>query len=158
MHWNSIRTSVSLDLCNEQRKRTLLPELLDRNRAGAFLDRRFGEANPHLSLEEKNLERFTKERQQRLKAGKGALFNLEEEDELTHYGKSLALDDSGAVPMSLGGQEDLFAQHQRRKLDEVDSDPDLDQVCPPCIQSDGYFVYAYCSRPEKSRELRSWKK
>lgn len=33
------------------------------------------------------LERFTRERQ---RASKGAAFNLEDEDELTHYGQSLS--------------------------------------------------------------------
>lgn len=44
-----------------------------------------------MSLEERMLERFTKERQ---RTSKGTAFNLEDEDELTHYGKSLSkLDD-----------------------------------------------------------------
>ena len=44
------------------------------------------------------LERFTKERQ---RASRGTVFNLEDEDELTHYGQSLSkmddFDDAGIV-------------------------------------------------------------
>ncbi|KAF9006737.1 nucleolar protein 14 [Cyathus striatus] len=69
----------------EQRKKTLLKEYKERNRAGGIVDRRFGENDPTMSLEERMLERFTKERQ---RASKGAAFNLEAEDELTHYGQS----------------------------------------------------------------------
>ena len=45
------------------------------------------------------LERFTRERQ---RESKGVLFNLEEEDELTHYGQSLSkLDDFDNVGLGL---------------------------------------------------------
>ncbi|KAJ4474993.1 nucleolar protein 14 [Lentinula aciculospora] len=75
----------------EQRKKTLLKEFEERHRAGGIIDRRFGENDPSMSLEERMLERFTKERQ---RASKGVAFNLEDEDELTHYGQSLSkLDD-----------------------------------------------------------------
>lgn len=58
---------------------------------GGVVDRRFGENDPSMSLEERMLERFTKERQ---RASKASAFNLENEDELTHYGQSLSrLDD-----------------------------------------------------------------
>lgn len=43
-----------------------------------------------MSLEERMLERFTKERQ---RASKGVAFNLEDEDDLTHYGQSLSKTD-----------------------------------------------------------------
>ncbi|KIK56355.1 hypothetical protein GYMLUDRAFT_47128 [Collybiopsis luxurians FD-317 M1] len=75
----------------EQRKKTLLKEYEDRHRAGGIIDRRFGENDPSMSLEDRMLERFTRERQ---RASKGIAFNLEDEDELTHYGQSLSkLDD-----------------------------------------------------------------
>ncbi|KAF9073180.1 nucleolar protein 14 [Rhodocollybia butyracea] len=75
----------------EQRKKTLLKEWEEKHRAGGVIDRRFGENDPSMSLEERMLERFTKERQ---RASKGVAFNLEDEDELTHYGQSLSkLDD-----------------------------------------------------------------
>jgi nucleolar protein 14 len=69
----------------------LLKEWEERGRAGGIVDRRFGENDPTMSLEERMLERFTRERQ---KASHASLFNLEDEDELTHYGQSLSkLDD-----------------------------------------------------------------
>jgi len=44
-----------------------------------------------MSVEERMLERFTRERQ---RASKGMAYNLEEEEDLTHYGQSLSkLDD-----------------------------------------------------------------
>jgi len=51
------------------------------------MDRRFGENDPTMSLEERMLERFTRERQ---RTSKAAMFNLEDEEELTHYGQSLS--------------------------------------------------------------------
>lgn len=50
------------------------------------------------------LERFTRERQ---RESKGTLFNLEEEDELTHYGQSLSkLDDFDNSGLGLGDEDD----------------------------------------------------
>lgn len=50
------------------------------------------------------LERFTKERQ---RESKGTLFNLEDEDELTHYGQSLSkLDDFDNIGLGLEDQGD----------------------------------------------------
>ena len=90
-----------LQLCL-QRKRTLLKEYEEKDRAGGIVDRRFGENDPTMSLEERMLERFTKERQ---RASKGVAFNLEDEDELTHYGQSLSkLDDFDNV--GLGSESD----------------------------------------------------
>ena len=111
------KPSLSKSTAMENRRKTLLPEYMDRNRQGGFIDRRFGEDNPHLTPEEKNLERFTRERQRANAAGgqvgKRGLFNLEEEDELTHLGKSLS--DQQAFGESDVGlpQEQAFAQFQR---------------------------------------------
>ena len=62
------------------------------------MDRRFGENDPVMSLEERMLERFTRERQ---RSSKAAMFNLEDEEELTHYGQSLSkfddFDDVGVL-------------------------------------------------------------
>lgn len=70
------------------------------------MDRRFGENDPTMTPEERMLERFTRERQ---RESKGTLFNLEEEDELTHYGQSLSnLDDFDHIGLGLddGNDED----------------------------------------------------
>ncbi|KAG6866122.1 hypothetical protein C0991_008430 [Blastosporella zonata] len=88
----------------EQRKKTLLKEFHEKGRAGGIVDRRFGENDPSMSLEERMLERFTKERQ---RASKGVAFNLEDEDELTHYGQSLSkLDDFDNVGLGLDDDEE----------------------------------------------------
>ncbi|TFK43882.1 nucleolar protein 14 [Crucibulum laeve] len=88
----------------EQRRKTLLKEFEEKDRAGGIIDRRFGENDPTMSLEERMLERFTKERQ---RAAKGSAFNLEDEDELTHYGQSLSkLDDFDGVGLGLESDED----------------------------------------------------
>lgn len=50
------------------------------------------------------LERFTKERQ---RASKGVAFNLEDEDELTHYGQSLSkLDDFDDIGLEEEDEDD----------------------------------------------------
>ncbi|KAI0832695.1 Nop14-like protein [Trametes gibbosa] len=88
----------------EQRKKTLLKEFEDKDRSGGIVDRRFGENDPTMTPEERMLERFTRERQ---RASKGTAFNLEDEDELTHYGQSLSkLDDFDNVGLGLDDDED----------------------------------------------------
>ncbi|UZJ51560.1 hypothetical protein CBS101457_000880 [Exobasidium rhododendri] len=85
----------------KERNERLLPEWQSRNKSGSFVDRRFGENGSDLTLEEKMLERFTKERQNRV--GKTSLYNLDdaEEEGLTHYGKSLNdLDDYDDIHLS----------------------------------------------------------
>lgn len=81
-----------------------MKEYEEKERAGGVIDRRFGENDPTMSLEERMLERFTKERQ---RSSKGAAFNLEDEDELTHYGQSLSkLDDFDNVGMLESDEEE----------------------------------------------------
>mmetsp|Transcript_31037 Transcript_31037/g.41006 ORF Transcript_31037/g.41006 Transcript_31037/m.41006 type:complete len:893 (-) Transcript_31037:166-2844(-) len=83
----------------ERRKKTLLIDYKDSKKLNSFVDRRFGENDPTLSLEEKLLVRFQKEKSRR--ARKGALFRLEEgetggwgdeEALLTHKGKAIGDD------------------------------------------------------------------
>ena len=95
------RPSAAKQAGLEQRKKTLLPEHQLRGHMGTFNDRRFGESNPSLSMEEKLQERYTRERQRG--QGRKGMFNLEEdgadlfgfEDEgqalggLTHGGRSV---------------------------------------------------------------------
>ncbi|OJA07999.1 hypothetical protein AZE42_01078 [Rhizopogon vesiculosus] len=90
----------------QRREKTLLKEFQEKGRAGGIVDRRFGENDPSMSLDERMLERFTKERQ---RAAKGNVFNLEDEEELTHYGQSLSkLDDfdNFGLPMDEDDDED----------------------------------------------------
>lgn len=82
----------------------MLKEYEEKDRVGGIVDRRFGENDPTMSLEERMLERFTKERQ---RASKGIAFNLEDEDDLTHYGQSLSkLDDFDNVGLGVESDEE----------------------------------------------------
>jgi nucleolar protein 14 len=82
-----------------------LKEFEERGRSGGIVDRRFGENDPTMTPEERMLERFTKERQ---RSSRGAAFNLEDEDELTHYGQSLSkLDDFDDVELGLDEDEEV---------------------------------------------------
>jgi nucleolar protein 14 len=82
----------------------LLKEYDEKGRAGGIVDRRFGENDPTMSLEERMLERFTKERQ---RTSKGIAFNLEDDDDLTHYGQSLSkLDDFDQVGLRIDSDEE----------------------------------------------------
>ncbi|CAG8542688.1 2598_t:CDS:10, partial [Dentiscutata heterogama] len=93
----------------EKRKKTLLVEMENRNKVGGLIDRRFGEDDPTLSLEEKMLERFAKEKKQR--HSNSSLFNLEDDD-LTHYGQSLALiDDFDEPDLSLNEEDAGIIDH-----------------------------------------------
>ena len=81
-----------------------MKEFEEKDHSGGIVDRRFGENDPTMSLEERMLERFTRERQ---RASKGAVFNLEDEDELTHYGQSLSkLDDFDSVGLDLDDEDE----------------------------------------------------
>ncbi|KAG8747065.1 nucleolar complex protein 14 [Ceratobasidium sp. 414] len=99
----------------EQRKKTLLVEYDQKDRAGGIVDRRFGENDASIAPEERMLERFTRERQRR---SKGEAFNLEDDEELTHYGQTLsALDDFDGAGIELdddeeGGQIDASVVRQ----------------------------------------------
>ncbi|KAF9162583.1 nucleolar complex protein 14 [Actinomortierella ambigua] len=99
------KPTLSKQVGEENRRKTLLQELQKKNKAGGMVDRRFGEDNPNLTPEEKMLERFTKEKQSRAKGG--AMFNLEEESDLTHYGQSLAgLDDFDESGLGYGDEDE----------------------------------------------------
>jgi nucleolar protein 14 len=72
------------------------------------VDRRFGENDPTMSPEDRMLERFVRERQ---RTSRGTAFNLEDEDELTHYGQKLStLDDFGDLGLGADDDEDRGEQ------------------------------------------------
>ncbi|XP_022106736.1 nucleolar protein 14-like [Acanthaster planci] len=79
---------VSRSKAIKKRKDTLLKEYQQRHKANKFIDKRFGENDPTLSVEEKMMQRFAFERQRT--HSKEAIYQLNEEEELTHYGQSLA--------------------------------------------------------------------
>lgn len=81
-----------------KRRKTLLIEMQRRSKVGGILDRRFGENDPTMTPEQRALERFVKEKQKGNR--RGGLFDLEdaeEENQLTHSGKSLLFDNSRLI-------------------------------------------------------------
>lgn len=98
-------TARARELALEKRKKTLLVEYQANKKANTFKDRRFGEGDPSLSLEERMLMRFQKERQRKARRSSAGLFNLDQpdfqddDDEdgggllLTHKGRAIGEDD-----------------------------------------------------------------
>ncbi|XP_023248077.1 nucleolar protein 14 homolog [Copidosoma floridanum] len=70
----------------ERRKNTLLVEYKVRDKDNLFLDRRIGERNAGMTEEDKAMARFTHER---IKAQKKNIYNLNDEEMLTHRGQAL---------------------------------------------------------------------
>ncbi|NWV62404.1 NOP14 protein, partial [Malurus elegans] len=79
---------VSRSKAIKKRNQTLLKEYKEREKTNVFKDKRFGEYNTNITPEEKMIRRFALERQQNY--GKKNIYNLNEDEELTHYGQSLA--------------------------------------------------------------------
>ena len=91
-----------------------------RKKVGGIIDRRFGENDPTMTPEEKALERFVKEKQRASK--KGSLFDLEEaeeDQELTHFGKSLSFERPARL--------DDFNEAGLSASDDSDSQRDMDE-------------------------------
>jgi nucleolar protein 14 len=107
------RPGVTKSQGEETRRKNLLPEMSRRNKVGGILDRRIGEEDPSMSLEDKMMARF--EREQQRKRG-GNAFDLEDEDEmeLTHGGKALDFDEGDI------GEEDYDAASVSGSSDEED--------------------------------------
>ncbi|XP_004579437.2 nucleolar protein 14 [Ochotona princeps] len=72
----------------KKRTQTLLKEYKERDKSSVFLDKRFGEYEHSMSAEDKMLRRFALEQQKHHE--KKSIYNLNEDEELTHYGQSLA--------------------------------------------------------------------
>ncbi|KAM3831626.1 nucleolar protein 14 [Vipera latastei] len=79
---------VARSRAHAKRQRTLQKEFQQREKRGVFRDRRFGEYDGGMSAEEKAARRFALERQKTFE--KKNVYNLNEEEDLTHYGHSLA--------------------------------------------------------------------
>ncbi|KAG0175439.1 nucleolar complex protein 14 [Apophysomyces sp. BC1015] len=97
------KPTLSKQVGEENRKKTLLTEMKSKNRTGGIIDKRFGENNPSLTPEEKMLERFTKEKQAN-----------DDEMDLTHYGQSLStMDDFDDAGLGLSEDENDKGQLDR---------------------------------------------
>jgi nucleolar protein 14 len=118
------RPGVTKSQGEETRRKTLLPEMNRRNKVGGVIDRRIGEDDPGMGVEERMMARFEREQQRK----RGNVFDLEEADdevELTHGGQSLRFGDEGEDydAMSVGGSsdgEEDFLRKKRRRDDEED--------------------------------------
>jgi len=120
------RPGLAKSVGEERRRQTLLVEMQRRNKVGGLVDRRFGEDDPTMSLEDKMIERFTREQQRSHK--KGSIFDLEDDDEpgegfLTHGGKAIAfgndeeaLQDDFADEELPSGDESDGSHAERRRL------------------------------------------
>jgi nucleolar protein 14 len=131
------RPGVSKSHGEETRRKTLLPEMHRRNKVGGILDRRIGENDPTMSLDDKMMARFTREQAKR----KGvSVFDLEEADdevELTHGGQTLKFDleddredyDAASVGGLSDDEEDGLLRRKRRRDSDVgegEEDDDAD--------------------------------
>lgn len=117
-------TARARELALEKRKKTLLVEYQANKKANTFKDRRFGEGDPSLSLEERMLMRFQKERQRKARRSSAGLFNLDQpdfqddDDEdgggllLTHKGRAIGEDDffGGEAGFGSSDEEDERGQ------------------------------------------------
>ncbi|XP_027037979.1 nucleolar protein 14-like [Pocillopora damicornis] len=99
---------ISRSKAIKKRQKTLLVEHKQKNKANMFIDRRFGEYDEKMSLEEKMLKRFTMEKKHH--HDRHGKYRLEDE-ELTHLGQSL-------------GDIDKFEDVQ---LSDDDDDDDMDK-------------------------------
>ncbi|TFL05986.1 nucleolar protein 14 [Pterulicium gracile] len=98
------KPSISKQEGLDSRKQALLKDRESKNRAGGIVDRRFGENDANMTVEERMLERFTREKQ---RSSKNFAYNLEDEEELTHYGQSLSrLDDFDGAELGLSEDDE----------------------------------------------------
>ena len=73
----------------QKRKETLLQEHKIKHKSNIFIDKRIGEKDAELSAEDKMIARFTAERMKN-SGKKKNIFNLGEEENLTHFGQSIS--------------------------------------------------------------------
>jgi len=79
---------VSRSAAIKKRQKTLLVEMDRKNNVSVVLDKRIGAGDSEMNPEEKMLQRMTKERMRVYK--KRELFNLNDDEELTHLGKPIS--------------------------------------------------------------------
>ncbi|KAK8164312.1 nucleolar protein 14 [Phyllosticta citrichinensis] len=126
------RPGVTKSLGEETRRKMLLPELQMRNKTGGIIDRRIGENDPTMTIEDKMLERFTRERSRK----KGNVFDLEddadeEEVQLTHGGMALDLkgenDDFDAGSLEGGSDDEGDTKRKPKRRRENDGEAEAEE-------------------------------
>ncbi|KAA8904514.1 hypothetical protein TRICI_005459 [Trichomonascus ciferrii] len=113
------RPELTKQMEEENRRQAFRAEKSRRNKAGGILDRRFGEQDKNMTLEEKMQERFTREMQTR--SSKGSLFDLDddedEDDEFLSYGQSLSLkDDFDGTGLSADEDDEEIKQIRQKRM------------------------------------------
>ncbi|KAK6504034.1 nucleolar complex protein 14 [Arthrobotrys conoides] len=160
------KPSVSKQIGEDNRRKTLLVEMQQRNKVGGIIDRRFGENDPSMNPEDKMLERFTREQQK--KSYKSDIFNLEDDDEvLTHYGQSLGSLPNDDFQEDVNGSDDDLLRPAKRThpLDgELQSDEDNEggppkkkskaEVMKEVILKSKYHKYERQKEKEADEDLR----
>ncbi|KAK6505407.1 nucleolar complex protein 14 [Arthrobotrys musiformis] len=160
------KPSVSKQIGEDNRRKTLLVEMQQRNKVGGIIDRRFGENDPTMNPEDKMLERFTREQQK--KTYKSDIFNLEDDDEiLTHYGQSLGSLPNDDFREDMDGSDDDLLRPAKRAhpLDgELQSDEDGEggppkkkskaEVMKEVIMKSKYHKYERQKEKEADEDLR----
>ncbi|PHH50116.1 putative nucleolar complex protein 14 [Ceratocystis fimbriata CBS 114723] len=111
------RPGVTKAVGEQRRQETLLVEMQRRNKVGGILDRRIGEYDPNMALEDKMLERFVAEKQRSHK--KSSLFDLEDEEPvsaLTHNGQALTFDDYNDNDDDMSDNGSDISMDERKKI------------------------------------------
>ncbi|KAF3927367.1 hypothetical protein ABW21_db0204158 [Orbilia brochopaga] len=124
------RPGVSKQIGEDNRRKTLLVEMQQRNKVGGIVDRRFGENDPTMAPEDRMLERFTREQQKR--SHKSDIFNLEDDDEvLTHYGQSLGSLPAEDFNEDVGSDDDILRPAKRPHPLDAELDAEDDETDGP---------------------------
>ncbi|KAF1835426.1 nucleolar protein 14 [Decorospora gaudefroyi] len=169
------KPGVSKSKGEEARRKSLLPEMNRKHKVGGILDRRIGENDPTMSMEDRMMARFERE-QQRKRSGN--VFDLEDGDdeiELTHGGQSLRFDDEigeedydAASVAGSSDDEDGFLQKKKRRRDEVDGEIDGDapeeeqperkkskaEVMKELVAKSKFYKYERQAQKEDDEDLR----
>jgi nucleolar protein 14 len=112
-----------------------------RNKSGGIVDRRFGENDPTMAPEDRMLERFTREKQKRVRGGD--IFNLED-DELTHFGQTLG----GVRTLGQGIRDDFEGASE----DDYEENPiRLARKRPLGVEDDGMEADGAEEGPERKK-------
>ncbi|KAJ5081999.1 hypothetical protein N7532_011042 [Penicillium argentinense] len=126
------RPGVTKSLGEERRRATLLKEMNSRHKVGGILDRRFGENDPTMTLEERAAERYARESQKKLR--KESMFNLEDDEDddfhFTHMGQPLTLDganvdDFDADGLDGQGSDDEGLRKRKRVVEDDGENEDF---------------------------------
>lgn len=119
---------VSRSKAIKKRKETLLQEYVLRNKSSAFMDKRIGEFDPAMNPDDKMAARLAQERKISQKKN---VFSLNEEEELTHLGRSIS--DMATHDDPRSDDEDLYDKLGRDFADKTNfggfltkSDPSSD--------------------------------